>query len=222
MSGKRSEILATNEIYHVYNKTVGYEEIFNNSKELKRFISLIDYYRFNPKLSFSKYNILPSEERKKFYQKIKTFPKVVDIFAFAIMPNHFHLLMKQIDDSGIQKFLSNIQNGFAKYFNLKNKRSGTLFQKSFKAKRILNDEIFLHLSRYIHLNPITSYLISPEKLINHPCTSYPYYFGNIENNLINTKPIIEIVRSKDKYIKFVNNQIDYQRKLQKIKKYILE
>lgn len=222
MSGKRYEILATDEIYHVFNKSVGHEDIFTGKKESNRFINLIDYYRFNPGLSYSKYKNLPTEDRKKFYDSIKSLPKIVEIYAYAFMPNHFHLIIKQLEENGIQKFLSNIQNGFAKYFNIKNERSGTLFQKAFKAKRIVNDEIFLHLSRYIHLNPVTSYLIGPNELATYPWTSYPIYLTNKKNDLINTETIITLSGSKEKYINFVDNQVDYQKKLHKIKKLLFE
>lgn len=222
MSGKRYEILATNEIYHVFNKSVGYENIFIGKKELSRFLSLIDYYRHNPNLSYSKYKNLPAKERKNTYKTIKSLPKIVEIYAYALMPNHFHLLLKQLSENGIQKFLSNIQNGFAKYFNIKNGRSGALFQKPFKAKRIANDEIFLHLSRYIHLNPVTSYLIDLEELASYPWTSYSYYLNDKNDSFVNTKTIINLAGSKERYINFVNNQEDYQRKLHRMKKLLFE
>lgn len=222
MSGKRFEILATNEIYHVFNKSVGYEDVFTGKKEFRRFLDLINYYRFNPTLSFSKHKNLPDEEKKKTYNTIKSLPKIVELYAFALMPNHFHLLIKQLEEKGIQRFLSNIQNGFAKYFNIKNERSGTLFQKAFKAKRVINDEIFLHLSRYIHLNPITSYLIDSKELTIYPWTSYPHYYENNINDLVNTKTILTLSGSKEKYINFVNNQEDYQKRLQRIKKFLFD
>ena len=222
MSGKRKEILATNENYHVFNKSVGHEEMFSGNRELKRMMELIEYYQFNPGMSFSKHKLLPLEERKNFLLKIKSLPKIVEIFAFALMPNHFHFLLKQLKEGGIRNFLSNIQNGYAKYFNIKNERSGTLFQKSFKAKRVANDEIFLHLSRYIHLNPITSYLIESKELSSYPWTSYIYYLGQNTRNLVNTKFLLKLLGSKEKFVNFVENQTDYQRKLRKIKKYILE
>jgi putative transposase len=222
MSGKRYEILTTNEIYHVFNKSVGYEDVFTKKKELRRIFDLINYYRYNPGLSFSKYKNLPLTERQKFLNKTKSLPKIVDIYAFAFMPNHFHLLIKQLEKNGIKIFLSNIQNGYAKYFNIKEKRDGTLFQKAFKAKRVVNDEIFLHLSRYIHLNPVTSYLIDPDKLQTYPWTSYPYYLKEESDDLINTKTIITLTGSITKYDNFVTNQIDYQKRLQRIKKYLLD
>lgn len=221
MSGKRYEILATNEIYHVFNKSVGYENVFTGKKESSRFLNLIDYYRHNPNLSYSKYKNLPSEERKKTYKTIKSLPKIVEIYSFASMPNHFHLLLKQLSENGIQKLLSKIQNGFAKYFNIKNDRSGTLFHKPFKAKRIENDEIFLHLSRYIHLNPVTSYLIDLDELASYPWTSYSYYLTD-KNDLVNTETIINLAGSKEKYISFVNNQEDYQKKLRRMKKLLFD
>ena len=177
MPVRRKEFLVTGEIYHIFNKTVGNEEVFSGKKELERLDELVDYYRFNPNFSFSKYKHLAINERNKYLLSLMNLPKIVEIYAFAFMPNHFHLLLKQLQDGGIKTFSSNIQNGFAKYYNIKNDRLGSLFVKPFKSKRITRDEIFLHVSRYIHLNPVTSYLVNFSELTMYPWTSYTSYIN---------------------------------------------
>ncbi|MDA3792322.1 MAG: transposase, partial [Elusimicrobia bacterium] len=79
----------------------------------------------------------------------------VEIVAFALMPNHYHIILKQIADNGISKYMHKLGTGYTMYFNKKNKRSGSLFEGRFKAKAITNDEYLVHLSRYIHLNPVS-------------------------------------------------------------------
>jgi len=201
---------------------VGYEEIFSGRKELERIIEIIDYYRFNPNLSFSKYKNLDHEKKRNYSLEVRKQDESVKIYAFAAMPNHYHLLLKQLKDDGIKRFVSNIQNSFAKFYNLKNKRSGTLFRKAFKAKRIPNDEILLHVSRYIHLNPVTSYLIKKEELPNYRFNSFIYYTENRMGDLIDTEFLLKIAGSRKGYIDFVINQVDYQRKLHEIKSFLLE
>jgi len=138
------------------------------------------------------------------------------------MPNHFHFLLKNLKDSGINKFMSNFQNSYAKYFNTKTGRTGSLFQQNFKAVRVESDEQLTHVSRYIHLNPITAYLInSVEELIDYPWSSYPEYISKGKSNL-NKDLVLGNFRSINDYKKFVADQVDYQRELDKIKHIILE
>lgn len=223
MSGRRKELLVNNEIYHVFNRTNGNIEIFSSKRIFKRALDLIDYYRYPQQLSYSKFrNSLSPEEKKLFIKRSETNEPLVEIFAFAFMPDHFHFLLKQKNNEGIRLFLSNFQNGLAKYFNKLEDRNGSLFQKSFKAKRISKDEILLHISRYIHLNPVTSYLIKYDELRNYVLTSYPYYLGIKVDDLLNSDFILKIVGSQKNYETFVANQIDYQRKLAKIKSFLLE
>lgn len=91
------------------------------------------------------------------------------------MPNHFHLLLQQIRDGGITEFISKLTNSYTRYFNIRNKRIGPLFQGEFKAVHVETDEQLIHLSRYIHLNPIVSYIT--KKLESYQWFSYLEYLG---------------------------------------------
>ena len=113
------------------------------------------------------------------------------------MPNHYHFGLKQIQDNGIKIFISNFQNGFAKYYNTKHHRHGSVFTHPFKAKWVGTDEEFIHISRYIHLNPVTSFIINFEQLCKDQSTSFSYYVAEKENSLINTKPILELFQSRE-------------------------
>lgn len=212
------------EYYHVYNRTTGGITIFSGERTLKRSLGLVDYYRFPQKLRYSKYLALAKEEKLMYENEFRKQKPLVELFAFSLMPNHYHLLLKQIDDGGIKEYVSNFQKGYAKYFNVKNKRFGSVFQGPFKAKHIDKNEYLLHLSRYIHLNPVTSYLINIEELEEYPWTSFPLYFNNKANikNLVNTDFITKIAGSYEKYKKFVYDQADYQRKLNEIKGLLLD
>ena len=146
----RKQILVTNEVYHVINRGVASLPIFNGEKDYKRFLNLVNYYRFsNAHLSFSAYLSLATDLRVDYLTKLKKeSQQSVEIFAYCLMPNHFHFLVKQLLDKGVKSTFARVQNAFAKYINLKNKRSGPLFQSRFKAKRIEKDEILLHVYMY--------------------------------------------------------------------------
>lgn len=80
---------------------------------------------------------------------------LVSIVAWCLMPNHFHLFVKQNEDGGISKFLQRVTTGYTMFFNIKQKRQGALFSGTFKSKHVGDDEVyFRHLFSYIHLNPL--------------------------------------------------------------------
>ena len=213
--------MANGEIYHVYNRTVANEETFSNSRGISRALDLIQYYKYASNLRFSFFNKLPPEAKGEYLKSTKR-AALVEIYAYALMPIHFHLLVKQISDKGIEKFLSNFQNGYARYYNIRNKRFGALFQRPFKAKHVSTDEELLHLSRYIHLNPVTSYITEFENLKTSPITSLSYYLSDMTNKFINTELVGRLANSRDKYLKFVKDQVSYQRQLSKIRHLLIE
>ena len=79
---------------------------------------------------------------------------LVEILCFCLMPNHFHLLLRQIKDGGITEFMRKIGTGYTNYFNTKNDRVGALFQGKFKAVHVQTQSHLLYLPHYIHLNPL--------------------------------------------------------------------
>jgi putative transposase len=221
---KRNTIFTNNGYYHIYNRSSGNTAIFQDNKTSARFLSLLDFYRFSQRLRYSKYLVLPKEEKLMYEDNFRRQQPIVEIYSFCLMPNHYHLLLKQNEDNGVIMFTSNFQNGFAKYFNTKKERHGSLFQGPFKAKYIEKENYLLHLSRYIHLNPVISYIIDTKKLDSYPWTSFPLYMNTKlnEKNLVNTTFITRMLGSKQKYKEFVYNQANYQRQLKKIKDLTME
>lgn len=218
----KSTIIATGEIYHIFNRSVAGELVFSSKSEITRALSLIDYYRFNQTIRYSKFKKLSLKLQQTYLFSLHDKTPLIEIYSYALMPNHYHLLIKQLQDFGIRTFVSNFQNGFAKYFNTKNERNGSLFQNPFKGKWIGTDELFLHVSRYIHLNPVTSFLIEFDNLTSDIRTSFMNYALESETETVATKPLIDSLGSRKKYLQFVSNQSDYQRKLHKIKHLMME
>lgn len=220
----RKTVLATGEIYHVLNRGIAQAPIFLSKRDYLRFLNLISFYRFSaPPLSYSHYERLSIEDKKEFIGNMeKKHPLLVEIYTYCLMPNHFHFLLKQIINNGISIMLSNLQNGYAKYFNLRHKRQGALFQSMFKAVLIETDAQFLHVSRYVHLNPCTSFLVEVKDLPNYPWSSFPEYMGEKSSSFLSTNQILNMVGSRRKYKDFVFDQAEYQRKLGIVKHLILE
>ena len=139
------------------------------------------------------------------------------------MSNHYHLLLRQIKDNGITEAVKLIQESYAKYVNTKDKRLGSIFQSRFKAVRIETDEQLLHVARYIHLNPLTSFVLSKKEDVHrYPWISFMDYINGYPRPFVSTELIHSFFKSKEKFIDFTLDQLDYQRQLEAIKHLIYE
>ena len=199
--------------YHIYNRGADKRQIFLDSSDYVRFIHYL--YDFNDN------KIIPNFSRDIEggpASNIKLRDLLVEIISFCLMPNHFHLILKQVKDGGITKFMRKLSTGYVMYFNKRNKRSGVLFQGKFKAILIDNDEYLAHLSRYIHINPLE---ISNSNLNNYRWSSYLDYVG-IKNfpSVINKATINSLFPKEIDYRDFISQFISSD--LEKINHLILE
>lgn len=194
--------------------------IFTKPTEYSRFIALIEYCHFaNTHASFSAFKKRQLEQRQEILQRFyRNNALQVDVLAFCLMTNHYHLILKQYIDQGISKFIGNIQNAYGKYFNMRNGRTGPLFQPSFQAVRIETDEQLLHVSRYIHLNPSTGFIVSIQNLLSYAWSSLSDYVnGKKDYQFINSKLVLDLIGKGESYKSFIFDQANYQRELGVIK-----
>jgi putative transposase len=221
----RKVVIATDEVYHVINRGIASQPVFLNTKDYQRAVNTFYFYR-NKKtpMRYSKFLELSLDKRQKILKNLnieKDF--LIEIMAYCFMPNHFHFLIRQVVNNGISQFISKFSNSYTRYFNTKRSRNGPLFQGKFKAVRIETDEQLLHVSRYIHLNPYSSFLIKNiSDLPNYAYSSFPEYLGRVKINFCSKKDILGQFKNFKAYKKFVFNQADYQRELQTIKHLLLE
>ncbi|OGG03766.1 hypothetical protein A2Z33_04735 [Candidatus Gottesmanbacteria bacterium RBG_16_52_11] len=220
LMAKRKTLLVNDEIYHVYNRSAARQPVLTGSGNLNRFINLVNFYRFkSPGLRYSHYTRLALDLKKSFLDKLsKSGQPLVEIYVFALMPNHYHFLMKQLLDEGIKIFASHIQNSYARYYNTKYDRVGSIWQEMFKAERIETDEQFIHLARYIHLNPLTSFIIKyPVDLEDYRWTSYSAYSGKYITHFLKLNNLREFFSNTEEFKQFTFDNLDYQRTLDHIK-----
>nr|MBI5455545.1 transposase [Candidatus Levybacteria bacterium] len=211
----RKDILITGNFYHIFNRGVNKNDIFFSEKNYKRFITTaIHYKNFLHKFTASSVSDTVSVRLNKMEK-----PKV-QILAYCLMPNHFHFLIKQLEDGGITWFMQHLINSYVHYLNVKYKRVGPLFQGPFKNILIDSDEQLLHLSRYIHLNPLVSDLTTDLK--KYTWSSYPSYVSGYNDDLSETKFVLENFKSRRDYENFVLDQADYAKSLEYIKHYLLD
>lgn len=199
-------------MYHVFNRGVEKRNVFTDRREYSRFLETIQYYQqIYPQVRFSK-----ADKDKKENLSDK---KLVEIIAYCLMPNHFHFLLRQVSDNGISTFIRRLINSYTRYFNTKNERVGSLFQGPFKAVRMESDEQLLHVTRYIHLNPLTGYLV--KNLRNFEWSSYLVYIGLEDNKLCKREELEQLISLRD-YERFVQDQADYTKQLENIKHLALD
>jgi len=219
----RKDPLVVGEVYHVYNKSIADYIIFNNDSEYTRMMNVIRYYQGGkPAVKFSDY--IRSAGVTDGYPKIDiSIPdqkKLVEIIAYCLMPTHPHLILKQLKEKGISVFMNHIQNSYTRYFNTKHRRRGPLWEYQFQNRLIKTDEDLLHMTRYIHLNPVTARLVDkPEQ----------WRWSSYKEYLLETKDKAKICKFADildikpsSYREFVNDRISYQRELAKIKDLLID
>ena len=151
--------LINDEIYHVILRGVGDTKIFEDDSD--RYRGVFSIYEFN---TTKPIEIRLQREKRQIVKKhggqtSDVRDRIVDILAFCFMPNHVHLLIKQLKDNGITKFIKKVGTGYATYFNKKYVRKGHLFQGRFQAVRIKDDNQLKIVFAYIHSNPLS--LIEP-------------------------------------------------------------
>lgn len=200
--------------YHVYNRGNEKRRIFETSRDYQRFLKTIKYYQIEgPKPKFSHFPNLT-------FNKLDKTKKLVEIIAYCLMPNHFHLLIKQNRKNGITEFMSKLLNSYTKYYNTKYDRVGALLQGMFKAILIESDAQLIHVSRYIHLNPITSHLV--KKLDQYKWSSYQEYIENEPEGFCAKEIILGQFKSAKDYKQFVLDQVSYALDLEFIKHQIID
>src|SRR3990167_8044606 len=178
--------------YHIYNRGVGQRTIFKKDQDYIVFLSLLKRYLNNEP---AKDNL--GREYPNYHEDIQ-------LLAFCLMPNHFHLLVYQSKENAISKLMQGLCAAYTMYFNRRYERVGHLFQGRFKASIITNDAYLIHISRYIHLNP--------DKHMGWEFSSLPYYLKIKQASWINPQPILELFDDSS-YLDFIKDFAGHRQSL---------
>lgn len=195
-----------NGIYHIYNRGVEKRDIFLDEQDYAVFLHLLKYYlspidpdEVHPLLEFQNFSVVRP-------RPLANIEKEIELIAFCLMPNHFHLLVKQLTIDGITKLLRRIATTYSMYFNKRYERVGYLFQGKYKAILVETDSYLLHLSRYIHLNPLE---LTRTDLVNYPYSSYKYFLGLAHAVWIKPNTILSYF-DRSKMLPFLNHYPFYK------------
>lgn len=157
---------SVDEFYHLYNRGTEKRPIFLDNSDYNRFLRSLFLLNTREPMEIRNHG---GKSSVGFWgsKKRREREKIVDIGAYCLMTNHFHLLVREKVEGGLSLFMKKLLTSYSMYFNLKHKRTGALFEGPFKAKHADDDNYLHYLFAYIHLNPIKiAFPAWPESAIN--------------------------------------------------------
>lgn len=204
----------TSILYHIMSRGVDKQTIFREDLDYRRFINGLFIFNNTKNSLRSNRRESPLAANLACRQR----EPLVNLHAFCVMPNHYHLLVEPIKENGLSRFLQKLNVGYAKYFNIKYERKGTLFESRFKRIEVSSEAHFIHLPYYIHSNPLDLFdygwrareVSNPQKalefLMNYRWSSHLDYAG---------KENFPFVTQRELLSEFFNGRDGYQDAFQK-------
>jgi len=198
----RKTPFVTGEFYHIYNRGVDKRNIFNTQYDTQRLLQSMEEFNVIEPIG----SIYENSFIKNKKGAVENNSQLVNIVCFCLNSNHFHFILEQASDRGIEKFMQRLGTGYTKYFNNKNKRTGALFQGKFKSIHISTNEYLLHLSAYVNLNYRVHQLGSRTSKLT--ATSWDEYIGKTKNGFCKKNIILEQYNSNKEYEEFALGSLD--------------
>lgn len=196
-SKNRYKVCIPDHYYHIYNRGVNKRRIFLDDADYAVFLNLLKRY-----LDAEPAKDLKGREYPWLHERL-------ELLAFCLMPNHFHLLVYLKEEAAMTQLLHSVGTSYTTYFNKKYHRVGPLFQERYKASMILREDYLLHISRYIHLNP------SDYK--RWEWSSLPYYLGKKHADWLQPDKILQLFNGPKDYADFVADYESQKEILDEIK-----
>lgn len=232
----RRQQFVNNEIYHIVLRGIDGNLIFKNTDDYYR--GIFSIYEFNNaksvEISKRRHKIQSAKRKLKKIggERVSANSdkrdKLVEVLVFCLMPNHIHLLLKQLKENGITKFMRKVGAGYGGYFNRKYSRKGYVFQNRFLAVHIKNDNQLKAIVTYIHTNPISFIepkwkekgIREPKKVIkfleNYKWSSYLDYIGKKNFPSVTSRDFtLEVIGGIEGCKKFVDNWVRYKKEIKK-------
>ena len=180
--------------YHIYNRGVEKRVIFENKEDYSVFLNLIKRYL----------SIEPVKDNKG--RQYTWLHEDIELIAFCLMPNHFHMFVYQDKRDAMTRLMRGVCSAYTTYFNKKYDRVGPLFQDRYKAVLLINEAHYIHISRYIHLNPVD--------YMEWEWSSLQYYLGSKNASWVTTGSVMEQFEfDTEKYLEFIKDYRKYKESL---------
>ena len=221
----RKIVFENNKYYHIFNRGTDKRAVFLDEKDYARFlISLKEFNEYNSIESIYRINQLrKAKKTSEVYDLKNRRPRrssIVEIICYCLNPNHYHLLLRQLKKGGISEFMGKLGNGYTKYFNARNNRSGSLFQGRFKAVEIQSDYQLWQTSCYINGNAEIHGISKSERWPWSSCMDYL----NLRNDKLCAKDLVlNDFKDLEEYKDLLSKVIKYSKeRKEEIKQIALE
>lgn len=207
------------EYYHIYNRTIEEAPLFKTEEDYLKFLRNLKDLN-NKSFYEERKNIIVAKGFKELSSFLGKLEKVVSILSYSLITNHFHFILKQLTDGGISKFMHKLGVSYTNYFNKIHKRRGPLFQGTFKAIHIDNNNYLLWLCGYINGNVE---IHKAGEVKNYKWSSFKHLLGLGESEILDdTNIILYQFGNQEKFENFVKTVIDESRERKDLEKYLLE
>lgn len=184
--------------YHVYARGHGRRTVFKDNEDYEIFLNLF------------KRHLDTESVHDRNGRQYKHLRGEIELNCFCVLPNHFHLLLFQYNEGAMQQLMRSVMTAYGQYFNKKYNSSGSVFESTYKASVITIDEYLMHISRYIHLNPVD--------WSEYRYSSINYYLGEMPPTWLHPERVLELFNGHRHYREFVEDYEDYKKQLDLIKR----
>jgi REP element-mobilizing transposase RayT len=213
----RKEELVENKYYHVYNRGVEKRNVFLCDRDYLRFLeSIKEFNSAKPIYSLYLHNEL---KRRGVLDVGRLRSPLVEIVCYCLNPNHFHLILKQVEKNGISEFMKRLGGGYTKYFNYHYKRSGVLFQGRFKSVCIRTNAHLLYLSAYVNRN---YFIHGYGDDSNWKYSSLSNYTKKGKSEICEMSVILDKFGGKKEYQRFIQENALYMKQRKEDEKLLIE
>jgi REP element-mobilizing transposase RayT len=193
------KVYDTQAYYHVYNRGAGGQTIFRDAQDKHKFLSLLARY------------VTPKDQRQDSERQYPEYD--IEVIAYCVMSNHFHLLAYQLDDrDDLSGLMRSVSTAYSMYYNKKYRQHGHVFQSIFKASHITSEPYLLHITRYIHMNPRT--------YLTYRWSSLKAYLGDDYDSWLKPERIMTMM--PDEYSRFLSEYEGRKAELEIIKSQLAE
>lgn len=209
---RRKHEFTTGSVYHIYNRGVRKNKIYNSSSDYKRWEELLFWstkYMYPYSVYLNQLKQFRDEGRgidvlnKRIENEYKYAKPLVNILAYIEMPNHFHLVLEQNIDNGIMTYMKKLQTAYAMYLNIKYNLSGSAFEGIYKSVPVISDPQFIQLLKYVLRNPIEANLILPKDILKYQWSSVKNYLNHNDQKPVSIDRLPEDLLNPTELVKFL-------------------
>jgi putative transposase len=204
----RKTPFVSGEYYHVYNRGVDKRTIFQDEADIQRFCESLEEFNTLDPIGSIYENSFAKKLGSSTSKSEERVGNLVTFVAYCLNSNHFHFLLKQEAEKGIEKFMQRLGTGYTKYFNNKYERSGALFQGRFKSIHVDSNGWVVHLSAYVNLNDRVHQLGSSTSKLVRSRSSWDEYLGKRGQGVCEKEIVLAQFRNVDEYKDFALSSLD--------------